>query len=94
VNSAGWEYWAIEMNELSTSVLKVMESSSLGRMSIYVLSKQCTDLRLDINNLGPDDVSKLTNQLRNVLPFFLGDETETVVTQIRKLTGSNTAVMT
>jgi len=94
VNSADWGYWAIEMNELGTSVLKVMESSSLGRMSIFVLSKQSIDLGLDLENLGPDDVTKLTTQLKKVLPFFLGDETDEVVSQIRRLTNESRAVMT
>ena len=73
------------MNELGSNVLKAMESSSLGRMSIYILSKQSQDLGIDIENMAPEDVSKLTSRLKSVLPFFLGDETDKVLTQIRKL---------
>ena len=87
-SSAGWAYWAIEMNELCASVLKVMESSSLGRMSKYVLSKQSMDLGIDLEELSHRDLGKLSEQLRSVLPFFLGEETDRVVSQIRRL-GNN-----
>jgi hypothetical protein len=82
------------MNELGTNLLKVMESSSLGRMSVYVLTKQSTDLGIDLENIAPDDVTKLSARLKTVLPFFLGDETDEVLTQIRKLTNNRSTVMT
>jgi hypothetical protein len=81
------------MNELGTNVLKVMERSSLGRMSVYVLTKQSMDLGIDLENIAPDDVSKLSARLKTVLPFFLGDETDQVLTQIRKLTNGRSMVM-
>jgi hypothetical protein len=81
------------MNELGTNVLKVMESSSLGRMSVYVLTKQSIDLGIDLDNIAPDDVAKLSKRLKTVLPFFLGDETDQVLTQIRKLTNDRSMVM-
>ena len=77
------------MNDLGTGVLKAMESSSLGRMSIYVLNKQSQDLGIDIENIAPEEVVKLTARLRSVLPFFLGDETETVINEIRRLTNNS-----
>lgn len=69
-------------------MLKVMESSSLGRMSKYVLSKQSMDLGIDLEELDHGDLGKLSDRLRNVLPFFLGEETDGVVSQIRRL-GNN-----
>ena len=81
------------MNELGTNVLKVMESSSLGRMSVYVLTKQSTDLGIDLEKIAPNDVTKLSERLKTVLPFFLGDETDVVLTQIRKLTNNRSMVM-
>jgi hypothetical protein len=81
------------MNELGTNVLKVMERSSLGRMSVYVLTKQSVDLGIDLENLAVDDVAKLSARLKTVLPFFLGDETDQVLTQIRKLTNDRSMVM-
>ena len=74
------------MNELGSDILKVMENSSLGRMSVYILSKQINDLGMDLNNISPDDVTVLANRLKTVLPFFLADETDIVVNNIRKLT--------
>ena len=74
------------MNELGSDILKVMENSSLGRMSVYILSKQINDLGMDLNNISPDDVTVLANRLKTVLPFFLADETDIVVSNIRKLT--------
>jgi hypothetical protein len=82
------------MNELGTSVLKAMESSSLGRMSIYVLSKQTSDLGIDLDNISPEDVAKLTARLKTVLPFFLADETDSVLTKIRKVINEHSAVTT
>ncbi len=81
------------MNALGTDVLKVMESSSLGRMSIYVLSKQTSDLGIDLDNLSHDDLQKLTGRLKLVLPFFLASETDEVLNKIRKLS-NNTVVST
>ena len=76
------------MNDLGTNVLKVMEDSSLGRMSIYILSKQSMDLGIDLDNLKPEELAKLASRLKAVLPFFLADETEVVLAQIRKLTNN------
>lgn len=81
------------MNELGTKVLKVLESSSLGRMSVYVLTKQSMDLGIDLEKMDPEDVPKLSARLKAVLPFFLGDETDEVLTQIRKLTNGRSMVM-
>jgi len=81
------------MNELGTNVLKVLENSSLGRMSVYVLTKQSTDLGIDLENIKPGDITKLSARLKTVLPFFLGDETNEVLTQIRKLTNGRSMVM-
>ena len=81
------------MNALGTDVLKAMESSSLGRMSIYVLSKQTSDLGIDLENLSHADLPKLTSRLKAVLPFFLANETDEVLNKIRKL-NNNTVVST
>ncbi|MFO7619197.1 MAG: hypothetical protein R6W91_06025 [Thermoplasmata archaeon] len=82
------------MNDLGVNVLKVMEGSSLGRMSIYILSKQSLDLGIDMENMSPQDIAKLASRLKTVLPFFLGEETETVLTQIRRLTNDKVVVTT
>lgn len=82
------------MNELGSNVLKAMESSSLGRMSIYVLSKQSSDLGLDLEHLEPGDVMKLSSRLKSVLPFFLGDETDEVLMQIRRIANHEGMVTT
>ena len=81
------------MNELGSNVLKVMESSSLGRMSVYVLTKQSADLGIDLDNIAIHDVPKLSARLKTVLPFFLGDETDEVLSQIRKVINEKSMVM-
>ncbi|MCK5310076.1 MAG: hypothetical protein KAJ33_03445 [Thermoplasmata archaeon] len=81
------------MNELGTGILKIMEGSSLGRMSVYILSKQTTDLGLDLNNITPDQVSVLAIRLKTVLPFFLADETEDIVKNIKRLATNGNMVM-
>ena len=82
------------MNALGNDVLKVMENSSLGRMSIYVLAKQSMDLGIDMNELAPQDIPKIAARLKTVLPFFLGDETDNIITQIRKLTNNGKGMIT
>jgi len=81
------------MNELSTNILKVMEDSPLGCMSIYVLSKQSADLGLDLNSVSPEDVMRLSTRLKTVLPFFLGEETDSVLNQIRRIANSDNGVI-
>lgn len=81
------------MNELGTGVLRVLESSSLGRMSIFVLSKQSGDMGIDLENLTKDDASRLAKRLKEVLPFFLADETDQVVSKIKKLVNNGNMVI-
>ena len=81
------------MNELGAGILKVMENSSLGRMSIYVLSKQTTDLNIDLDNISIDDAEVLANRLKIVLPFFLADETDEVVANIKRIVNNGNKVM-
>ena len=82
------------MNDLGNGVLKALEGSSLGRMSVYILSKQCLDLGIDLENMAEKDIPKLAERLRQVLPFFLGEETDEVVRELNKLTNDGHAVMT
>lgn len=80
------------MNDLGSKVLEAMESSSLGRMSIYVLSKQSMDLGIDLDDMDAGDVARIAERLKSILPFFLGDEANTVITKIRRI--SNQEAMT
>ncbi|MCK5024224.1 MAG: hypothetical protein KAR56_01245 [Thermoplasmata archaeon] len=72
------------MNELGTGILKIMEKSSLGRMSVYILSKQTRDLGIDLDTISKDEAIVLVGRLKMVLPFFLADENFKVITNIRK----------
>ena len=82
------------MNELGTGILKVLESSSLGRMSVYVLSKQSIDLGINLDTISPDEARVLMNRLKTVLPFFLADETNEVLANLRKFVIDGNMVMT
>lgn len=82
------------MNDLGTGILKVMESSSLGRMSIYILSKQTKDLGIDIEAISRDEATILMGRLKTVLPFFLADETNEVIINIRKCVNNGNMVIT
>ena len=73
------------MNKLSQSVLAVMEESPLGKMSKYVLAKQSQDAGIKLEEMTGDDIPALAAKLKDVLPFFIGDQTEKVVSKIRKL---------
>ncbi|MEW5937886.1 MAG: hypothetical protein AB1665_08760 [Candidatus Thermoplasmatota archaeon] len=73
------------MNELSRSILNIMESTPLGKMSIYVLRKQSADAGIDLEMMCPGDLPALVEKFRVVLPFFLGEQSKRVVSEIKKL---------
>jgi hypothetical protein len=73
------------MNVLSKKILTIMEQSPLGAMSKYVLMKQSQDAKIDLEEMSGDDLPVISAKLKDVLPFFIGDQTEKVVISIRKL---------
>ena len=81
------------MNDLGTRILNVMEQSPLGKMSVYILSKQTSDLGLDLENITSNEVIILADQLSTVLPFFLGEDTRDIVVNIRRLGNNEMAVV-
>ena len=82
------------MNELGTGILEVMESSSLGRMSVYILSKQTKDLGINLDTISSDEAIVLVGRLKTVLPFFLAHETNEVIINIRKFVSKTNMVIT
>ena len=82
------------MNELGNGILKVMESSSLGRMSVYILSKQTKDLDINLEAITQDEAIVLVGRLKTVLPFFLADETNELIIKIRKFVNNGNMVIT
>jgi hypothetical protein len=81
------------MGTLGDGILAVMESSTLGNMSIHVLKKQSGDMGVDLNHLTEKDFNKLVKRLEEILPFFLGKETGYVLAKIRKLGNIELRVM-
>ena len=81
------------MNELGAKILAVMESSTLGKMSVHVLTKQSKDIGVDLDRITEEDILPLADKLSNVLPFFLGEETKTVLAGIRKLADDGVSVI-
>ncbi len=76
------------MNPLGQNVLDIMQDSNLGMMSIHVLKKQSMDAGLDLNALSRRDINKLSDKLKVVLPFFIGEEADDVLMRIKRL-GNN-----
>ena len=76
------------MNPLGQNVLDIMQDSNLGVMSIHVLKKQSTDAGLDLSTLSRRDINKLSDKLKVVLPFFIGEEADDVLIRIKRL-GNN-----
>jgi len=76
------------MNHLGQNVLDIMQDSNLGVMSVHVLNKQSMDAGLDLNALSRKDINKLSDKLKVVLPFFIGDEADDVLMRIKRL-GNN-----
>lgn len=73
------------MNALGKNVLGIMEDSNLGVMSIHVLKKQSGDAGIDLDSLNSRDILTLTDKLKIVLPFFIGDEASQVLKKIKRL---------
>ncbi len=73
------------MNHLGQNVLDIMAESNLGMMSVHVLKKQSMDSGLDLNTLSRKDINKLSEKLKVVLPFFIGDEADGVLMRIKRL---------
>ena len=82
------------MNELGTGILEVLENSSLGRMSVYILSKQTRDMGINLESISSDEAVLLMGRLKTVLPFFLADETNEVIMNIRKFVSNKNMVIT
>ena len=82
------------MNELGTGILQVMEGSSLGQMSVYILSKQTKDLGINLDEISSDEANALVGRLKAVLPFFLADETNELIVNIRKYVSNVNMVIT
>ena len=81
------------MNDLGTRILNVMEQSSLGEISVHILSKQTNDLGMDLEHITSKDLIPLADQLSTVLPFFLGEDTGNIVVNIRRLGNKGMAVV-
>ncbi len=73
------------MNKLGLNVLSIMEESNLGVMSIHVLKKQSMDAGIDLSAINPRDINILTEKLRIVLPFFIGEESNDVLMKVSRL---------
>lgn len=80
------------MNDLGTRILEVLEGSPLGDMSIHVLKKQSNDMELDLDRVSKQDILPLVERLNDVLPFFLGDDTGSVLIDIRKIASNEVTV--
>ena len=76
------------MNDLGKDLLNVLESSVLGKMSVHVLRKQSQEAGIDLNNITAKDIPRLVDRLKSVLPFFIGDDTNTVLVKIKKLSNN------
>ncbi len=73
------------MNPLGQNVLDIMQNSNLGVMSVHVLKKQSMDAGLDLNSLNRKDINTLSDKLKVVLPFFIGEEADDVLSKIKRL---------
>ena len=73
------------MNALGRKILRVLEGSPMGPMSVHFLNKQCEQAQIDIDRITLDDIEKLTSRMSNILPFFIGKNTDNVLSQINKL---------
>ena len=73
------------MNRLGRKVLKILENSPMGGLSVHFLSKQCDEMKIDLNSITSSDLSKLSGRMENILPFFIGRNAEGVIEKIQKL---------
>ena len=72
-------------SELSTNIHDIM-AREVGLMSEYIIRKQCKDLDIDPDNIGPDDARKLAVAFESVIEIFGGAENAmSVKMEIRRL---------
>ena len=62
-------------------------------MSVYILSKQTKDLGINLEAISQDEANVLLARLKAVLPFFLADETNEVILNIRKFVRNENMVI-
>ncbi len=70
------------MNKISRKILKALEQSPLGPLSVHFLAKQCEDSGLDVTTLSIEDIPHLIERMRRILPFFIGKNAENVIQNI------------
>ena len=73
------------MNTLGRKILRILETSPMGPMSVHFLNKQCEQANIDMETIDLHDIPRLSDRLKTILPFFIGKNTEGVLVQIEKL---------
>jgi hypothetical protein len=81
------------MNDLGSRILQVLEGSPLGDMSVFVLTKQSADMGINLDSMSKKDIPPLVDRLGEVLPFFLGESTNNVLINIRRISESEMTVI-
>ena len=73
------------MNAIARKVLRILEESPMGDLSVHFLRKQCAEASLEFDSLDHDDLAVLAKRLERILPFFIGKSTASVLEAITLL---------
>jgi len=77
------------MNSLGMKIVKVMQESPVGNMSIFLYTKQCQDAGINPEYIRPEQIPMLIQRLEEVLPYFAGRRTTEIIDRINKLTNDS-----
>ncbi|MGC9060877.1 MAG: hypothetical protein ACP5JR_06585 [Thermoplasmata archaeon] len=73
------------MNSLGMKIVKIMQESPIGNMSIFIYTKQCQDAGINPEYIKPEEIPVLLQRLKEVLPYFAGKKSPEIIQRISTL---------
>ena len=72
-------------SELSMKVYNIM-AKEMGHMGKFIVKKQCVDLKIDSENIKPEDLDGLASALAKAVIMFTGEsKADRIKSDIRRL---------
>ncbi|MEM3397145.1 MAG: hypothetical protein QW620_05010 [Thermoplasmata archaeon] len=73
------------MNSLGMKIVRTMQESPVGNMSIFIYTKQCQDAGINPESIRPEELPLLIQRLNEVLPYFAGKKSNEIIQKISTL---------
>ncbi|MCX8173314.1 MAG: hypothetical protein N3F63_01720 [Thermoplasmata archaeon] len=77
------------MNTLGRRIVKAMEESPVGSMSVFIYTKQCRDAGINPDAIRPEELPLLVQRLNEVLPYFAGKKSNEIIQKISMLSSNH-----